>query len=165
MTESPKAFREHDEKSDRYIHRFSRRTADSGLSFEPMCETVYAQLDKAKNQLCSGNNGEGDDRLQVLLAAMKDVNEPIVRNRMEKDCEFSKIIRELEKLSRNKEVQIMMLAEKYAAMDIASMRAEERAEGRAEERADTFERVTQNYMKREGITRTEAEEKAKAILQ
>ena len=59
----------------------------------------------------------------------------------------------------------MMLAEKYAAMDIASMRAEERAEGRAEERADTFERVTQNYMKREGITRTEAEEKAKAILQ
>lgn len=49
---------------------------------------------------------------------------------MEKDCEFSKIIRELEKLSRNKEVQIMMLAEKYAAMDIASMRAEERAEGR-----------------------------------
>lgn len=62
----------------------------------------------------------------------------------------------------------MMLAEKYAMMDIASIRAEERAEGRnegrAEEKADTFERVTRNYMQRENLTRAEAEEKAKAIL-
>ena len=46
----------------------------------------------------------------------------------------------------------------------AEGRAEGRAKGREEERADTFERVTRNYMEREHITREEAEEKAKAIL-
>lgn len=163
MAESPKVFKEFDSK--KYIHRFTERRADSGLSYRPLCETVYVQLDKAKDQLKLGQNGESDRRLQILFAAMKDTNDPEIREMMEEDCEFSEIIEEIARLSRDKEVQIMLLAEKYAAMDIASIRAEGRAEGRAEEKADTLERVIRNYMHREHLTRTEATEKAKVILQ
>ena len=39
-------------------------------------------------------------------------------------------------LAKDKEVQIMMLAEKYAMADIATMKEQERTEGRAEGRAE-----------------------------
>ena len=43
-------------------------------------------------------------------------------------------------------------------------RAEGRLEGRAEEHKDILERMTNNIMKRENISKEEAEEKAKALI-
>ena len=136
MSESPSEFREYDEVSDRYIHRFSILTAESGMTHEMLAKTVYVQLDKAYCQLKEGMNGETDDRAQVLLAAMKDINDPGIQAKMLKDPEFSCILNEIRNLAKDKEVQIMMLAEKYAAMDIATLVSEGEAKGRAEGRAE-----------------------------
>ena len=142
MSESPNVIRNY--QTERYIHRFDKRVADSGLSYEPLCKTVYIQLDKALEQLKEGLNGEEDLRLQLLLAAMKDINDPFVRQEMEKDDFFSDIIEEVTTLSQDKEVQIMLLAEKYAMADIATMKSMERAEGRAEGGNDMLYRLVQN---------------------
>ncbi len=134
-----------------------------------LAKTVYVQLDKAFRQFQAGLNGENNNRAQILLAAMKDINDPDVLTKMENDEEFSSILEEIRSLSKAKEVQIMLLAEKYAAMDIATLKSESEAkgrkEGRAEERQANIEKVAKNYLEN-GLASTmeEAMQKAKALL-
>ncbi len=129
MSESPSEFRNFDKTSQRYIHRFSKITADSGMSHEMLAKTVYVQLDKAYRQFKAGVDGEEDSRAQILLSAMKDINDPDVTEKMSNDKEFSEILKEVKVLAKDKEVQIMLLAEKYAAMDLISYGEQERTEG------------------------------------
>jgi hypothetical protein len=132
MSESPKMFRQYDKKSARYIHRFISETAESGISYDPLAKKVYVQLDKAFRQFKNGTDGEENMRLQILLSAMKDINNPAVQKKMKNDRMFSGILNEVSTLSQDKEVQIMLLAEKYAMSDIATMRKQDHAKGRAE---------------------------------
>ncbi len=51
MKNSPREFKKFNETSERYIHRFTKRTADSGsLSFDSMMTIVFVQLDECLKQ-------------------------------------------------------------------------------------------------------------------
>ncbi len=129
MCESPSMFRKFDKKSDRYIHRFEEAKADSGLTHKTLSKTVYVQLDKALRQFKKGANGERDERAQLLFSAIKDINNPTVMERMKKDRMFSEILDEVRLMAQKKEVQIMVLAEKYAMMDWITMQHQSEAKG------------------------------------
>ena len=165
MSESPKMFRNYNRKSDRYIHRFNTETAESGLKYEPLAKKVYVQLDKAFKQFKAGIDGENDSRLQILLSAMKDINNPVVQENMKKDRMFSRILDEVSRLAQDKEVQIMLLAEKYAMSDIATMRKADVEKGRAEERKTNIEKLANSYLDTGVATnKAEAVKMAEAIL-
>lgn len=53
MKESPDLFESF--LSEHYIHRFCRRQADSGLSYQPLSHIIYVQLDK-----CLRSSGKGE---------------------------------------------------------------------------------------------------------
>ncbi|NDO52053.1 hypothetical protein FMM75_22695 [Lachnospiraceae bacterium MD335] len=138
MKNSPKDFKAFNKTSERYIHRFTNRTADSGLSFPSMMTIIFVQLDECLKQFKEGRNGEQDssgnrlDELQVLLSLVADINDEKVLESA-KDINFMKdIIAEVKKLSENKEVRAMLLAEKYAQADMNAVRSYERNEGRNE---------------------------------
>lgn len=61
MVESPRLFQDFDATSDRYIHRFTRMVADTGLSYEMKAKVVYVQCDKCLAQLRDGANAESAD--------------------------------------------------------------------------------------------------------
>ena len=69
---------------------------------------------------------------------------------------LSEIFDDVKRLALDKEVQIMLLAEKYAMADIATMRLNDRAEGRAEGE----DRVTKLYRHLMSLGNTEDLEKA-----
>ena len=138
MKNSPREFKKFNETSERYIHRFTKRTADSGLSFDSMMTIVFVQLDECLKQFRENRNGEHDnngnnlDELQVLLSLIADINDEKVLEST-KDKNFMKaIIAEVKELSENKEVRAMLLAEKYAQADMNAVRSYERNEGREE---------------------------------
>ena len=142
MKNSPKEFKKFNETSERYIHRFTERTADSGISFPSMMTIVFVQLDECLKQFRENRNGEYDskgsrlDELQVLLSLIADINDEKVTGSA-KDISFMKdIIAEVKELSENKEVRAMLLAEKYAQADMNAVRSYERNEGRREGRSE-----------------------------
>ncbi len=110
MKNSPKEFRKFSESSERYIHRFTKRTADSGLSFLSMMMIVFVQLDECLKQFKEGKNGERDrngdrlDELQVLLSLMADVNDEKVFQSAEDNKFMKEIIAEVKELAENKEL-------------------------------------------------------------
>ncbi len=121
-----------------YIHRFKKRTADSGLSFNSMMTMVFVQLDECLKQFREGRNGEHDstgnrlDELQILLSLVADINDEKVLKSAKDNNLMRDIIAEVKELSENKEVRAMLLAEKYAQADINAVRSYERNEGRHE---------------------------------
>lgn len=129
MKHSPKVF-DQPEVGDRYIHRFESQTADSGLIYaNPLKETIFVQLDKCFAQFVEGKDGENNKELQILLSALYDVNHLAVR-KCTKDSDMLKdIIIEVGKMSEDKEVQAMLLAEKYAEADFNAVKSYERKEG------------------------------------
>lgn len=139
MKNSPREFKKfNEETSERYIHRFTKRTADSGPSFNSMMTIVFVQLDECLKQFRENRNGEHDnngnslDELQVLLSLVADINDEKVF-KSAKDNNFMKaIIAEVKELSENKEVRAMLLAEKYAQADMNAIKSYKRNEGRRE---------------------------------
>ena len=83
MIESPKAFRDYDKDCDKYIHRFTRMTADTGLSYPVKAKMMYVQLDKCLKQFKDGLNAEADDNrpddLQLWLSTIADVNDEDIK--------------------------------------------------------------------------------------
>jgi len=130
MKKSPTFFKKC--KNDRYIHRFSTWTSDSGLEYNPLSTIIYVQLDKCFDQFKKDVNGEEDDTLQLLLSMMYDIND-IKVNAKAKESDITKgIVSEVTELIQKKEVQKMLLAEKYAEADINSYAYSARLEGEAE---------------------------------
>ncbi len=127
MRHSPKPFKSY--LSKRYIHRFVKSVSDSGLCYEPLTKTVYVQLDKCLEQFRCREDGEDNHRLQVLLSLLADSNDPMVLKEAENDPFFSDMISEAKDMVQGKEVQAMMLAEKYAIADINAVKHYERQEG------------------------------------
>ena len=134
MRKSPKKFKEF--ASERYIHRFFSWVADSSMEYVPLRKIVYVQLDKALEQLKKGEDAEKNRKLQILLAAMADINDETVAALAESDPKLAEIRREVEEYAKDKEVQTMLLAEKYAIADYNAVRSEDRKEGLAEGRAE-----------------------------
>ena len=133
MVESPKVFKEFE--SAKYIHRFTQMTADTGLSYPLKAKIIYVQLDKCLEQYRAGQNSESDDgkpdKLQKWLAAIADVNDEKVR--AEKDEILKKIRSEIHAMTQEKEVQNMLLQEKYDKMDRLSYGAQREREGKREQ--------------------------------
>ena len=77
MKESPDLFESF--LSEHYIHRFCRRQADSGLSYQPLSHIIYVQLDKCFAQFQEGIDGENNKELQLLLSMMADINDEKVK--------------------------------------------------------------------------------------
>jgi len=133
MVESPEAFKDFDKESDRYIHRFERMTADTGLSYDSKVKTIYVQLDKCLRQLKAGVNAEAEDnkpdRLQRWLAAIADVNDTLIRDAAETDDDLRAIRSEIYDMAQDKEVRTMLIQERLDRMDWVTNRNEGREEG------------------------------------
>ena len=179
MKNSPVAFNGHDsgkfvagedkEKAKRYVHRFGNQVADTGLSYKSLLSVVYVQLDECLSQYRQGLNGEGSDEMQSFLSMIADVNDKKVQENI-KDTPFgTEIMSELGEMSSNKEVQAMLLEEKYARADwyssISASKREGNAEGHVEERVQNIETVTRNLMKKNpGMSYESAKENALSLF-
>ena len=135
MVESPKPFKEYNRKSQKYIHRFTKMTADTGLSYPPKGKIIYVQLDKCLKQFRRGYNAEAKDhkpdRLQTWLSMIADVNDRQVGKAIECDNILKEMRKELYNMAQDKEVQNMLLQEKYERMDWVSYGNEKMREGEA----------------------------------
>ena len=141
MVKSPETFREYDKICDRYIHRFTAMTADSGLSYPSRAKMIYVQLDKCLAQLKRGINAESKDsrpdRLQKWLAMIADTNDPDAASAAVDDETLARIRIEINNMAQDKEVQNMLMQEKFERMDWESYGEEREEQGRAEERVNT----------------------------
>lgn len=122
MVESPEAFREYDKKCDKYIHRFVQMTADTGLTYPTKAKMIYVQLDKCLKQFKEGMNAEAEDNkpdeLQLWLSMFADVNDEKVSEAAQKDDVLRKIREEAFNMAQDKEVQSMLIEERYDRMNI-----------------------------------------------
>ena len=109
MVESPKAFKEFDEKCEKYIHRFTEMKADTGLSYPTKAKMIYVQLDKCLEQYRRNFSGETEDGkpdvLQLWLSMIADVNDEKVKLASEEDETLVSIRKEAFYMAQDKEVQ------------------------------------------------------------
>ena len=133
MVESPQAFTDFDGECDKYIHRFLEMTADTGLSYPAKAKMIYVQLDKCLKQFREGRNAEGEDgkpdRLQAWLAAIADVNDEKVEEESGKDRELAAIRKEAHDMVQEKEVQNMVILDRYERMDWVTYGNEQKRKG------------------------------------
>ena len=127
MVDSPQVFK--DFESDRYIHRFIDRVADSGLRYTPKAKTVYVQLDKCLEQFRNGINGEEDDRLQIMLSMIANADDERVVAAIKDDEMLVGMRDEAYLMGQDKEVQFMLTKEKYDQMDWLSYGNEREEKG------------------------------------
>ena len=134
MRKSPRIFKEF--KSNNYVHRFVKRTADTGLTYSPLSQIIYVEMDKCLEQLCENIDGENNKELQLLISMIADINNPKVMSAIDENKFLKDIYTDVYKMSQNKEVQAMILAEKYADADYNAMKSYARREGLEEGRAE-----------------------------
>lgn len=111
MKRSPKRFQEH--PSEKYIHRFKPIQADTGFSFGLKME-ICVQLDKCLEQFQKGVDGENNPELQLLLTMIADINNEKAKSVAEGTKMMNEIYTQITKLSKQRDVQIAMLAELFA---------------------------------------------------
>ena len=133
MVKSPRAFRDHDQNSDKYIHRFTTMASDTGLSYPSRAKMIYVQLDKCLAQFRNNFNAEAEDghpdRLQKWLAMIADVNDPVIAETAADDETLTRIRTEIRSMAQDKEVQNMLTQEMFERMDWASYGEEREEEG------------------------------------
>lgn len=118
--------------SERYIHRFCRRQADSGLSYQPLSHTIYVQVDKCFAQSREGTDGENNKELQLLLSMIADINDEKVRWQSKGNKMMEDIYEEVFRISQDREVQAMWFAEKYVDADWNAAKEYQRRKGMKE---------------------------------
>ena len=108
-------------------------TADTGLSYPTKAKMIYVQLDKCLEQFRQGYNAEAEDGkpddLQLWLAMIADVNDGKVSREAEKDAQLRSIRLEAAGMGQEREVQNMLIQEKYDRMDWMTYGNEQRREG------------------------------------
>ena len=121
MTRSPKPLRDFDQKSDKYIHRFTTMTSDTGLSYPSKSKLIYVQLDKCCAQFKKGINAESEDgrpdRLQKLLSMIADVNDSELAAAAAGDESLTGIRNEIRSMAQNRELLRMLAQEMIEHMD------------------------------------------------
>ncbi|HIZ40844.1 MAG TPA: Rpn family recombination-promoting nuclease/putative transposase [Candidatus Anaerobutyricum stercoris] len=130
MKESPDLFECF--PSERYIHRFCRRQADSGLSYQPLSHVIYVQLDKCFAQFRERRDGEDNKELQLLLSMIADINDEKVRRQSKGNKMMEDIYEEVFRISQDREVQAMWFAEKYVDADWNAAKEYQRRKGKKE---------------------------------
>ncbi|MBR4574441.1 MAG: hypothetical protein IKO16_05985 [Lachnospiraceae bacterium] len=131
MKESPKLFKRYE--SPRYIHRFTRARADSGLEVPTLRQMVFVQLDKALELYVSGNYNEDEDTdLLKLFALIADINNEKVVQESTNNKLLSDIREDVFRFTRDKEVQHMLLADDIERINWYGNMNLSRKEGRTE---------------------------------
>lgn len=115
--------------SERYIHRFTEHVSDTGLHIRSLQDIIYVQLDKCLDQYKNGIDGEDNSNLQLLLSMIADINNPLIPGCIKRSEMHMSIFNEVSELSQTKEVQIMLLAEKFAQADLNAAYSFQRREG------------------------------------
>ena len=133
MVKSPRAFRDYDQKCDKYIHRFTSLRSDTGLSYPARAKMIYVQLDKCFDQFKRGVNAEAEDgrpdRLQKWLVTIADVNDAGAAKAAAEDETLAGIRTEIYNMSQDKEVQNMLTQEMFDRMDRESYGYEREEKG------------------------------------
>ena len=133
MVESPKAFRIFDAQSEQYIHRFTTMKADTGLTYPSKAKIIYVQLDKCLDQFREDFNAETEDQkpdlLQILLAMIADINDERVTQKAKDERILQDIRMEAQQMAQDREVQNMIIQERYDRMDWLTYGAEQKALG------------------------------------
>lgn len=157
MVESPKAFKEYDKVCGKYIHRFTQMTADTGLTYYAKAKMIYVQLDKCLKQFKEDRNAEAvddkPDKLQLWLSMFADVNDEKVCEAAERDDILMKIREETFKMAQDKEVQRMLIQEKFDRMDIVSYGNDKKREGAREQMEDDAKGMYAEGLKPDAIAR------------
>ena len=127
-------------------------------------QKVFVQLDKCLEQFLKGEDGENDYQRQIFLSLMADSNNTKVLEAAQKYPMLKDMIDEAKMFVHDKEVQAMLLMEKYNEADLNAVRSYERNEGRAEERAEKLQTAIERIMEKNHVSREEAEAQARYIL-
>lgn len=169
MVESPEAFQNFDKKSEKYIHRFTQMTADTGLSYPTKAKMMYVQLDKCLKQFKEGRNAEAEDGkpdgLQLWLSMIADVNDGKVSEAAERDGELAKMRIEARNMAQDKEVQNMLIQEKYDRMDWLTYGNDREARGKILGTIETMrddgrsdKEIVERLVAKYGMNQAQAEE-------
>ena len=108
-------------------------------SYQTKAKMMYVQLDKCLEQFKKGMNAEAaesgkaedgkPDELQLWLSMIADVNDKSVTEAAEADQELQNIRAEIHGMAQDKEVQNMIIQERYDRMDWLTYGDEQRQEG------------------------------------
>ena len=119
---------------------FTRKNADSGFSGPSKANVIIVQLDKCLAQFKAGRNAEATDgkpdKLQTWLSMIAAPNDAQVSAAAILDADPLQIRREAPNMVQNKEVQNMLIQERYERMDWLSYGEQNKAEGIAKGRAE-----------------------------
>jgi hypothetical protein len=131
MVKSPKVFRNY--QSDRYIHRFMKARADTGLEFRMLKQMAFVQLDKALELYISGEYNEDEDvDLLKLFAMMADINNQKIAEEAAGNSFLGDIRSDVYQYTRSPEVQHMLTIQDLNMMDYNTDIHIARREGRDE---------------------------------
>lgn len=135
MVKSPNIFKDY--RSDRYIHRFIKARADTGLEVRKLKQMAFVQLDKALEMYISGEYNEDEDvDLLKLFAMMADINNKKIIEEAAGNSFLGDIRSDVYQFTRSPEVQHMLTIQDLDMLDyntnIHIARREGREEGREE---------------------------------
>ncbi len=140
MKNSPRIFK--DFQSPRYIHRFIKAHADSGLELPMLKQMVFVQLDTAlEKYITQAYNEDEDVELLELFALMADINNEKIIRQAENNRLLKDIREDVFTFTQSKEVQQMILADDLARMDWNSNMKYARKEGKAEGGAEKLAEI------------------------
>jgi predicted transposase/invertase (TIGR01784 family) len=138
MVKTPQTFEEKCKNTEKYIHRFYTRTSDTGVVYTSIASEIYVQLDKCLEQFKKGYNAESADRLpdelQTWLSMIADINDEDLKESIDTNPVLKEIKKEVSYLSQDKEVQAMLLEEKFAISDWITAQSSAKEEGKEEGR-------------------------------
>ena len=105
-----------------------------------MARIIILQLDKALEEFLSDSYNEDEQvELLKLLALIANINNELIISEANNNQLLNDIRNDVFKFSRDKEVQLMILAEEMAAMDWYSGINQARREAHAEAHAEALE--------------------------
>lgn len=142
MVKTPQTFEEKCKNTEKYIHRFYTKTSDTGVVYNPIASEIYVQLDKCLEQFKRGYNAESadnlPDELQIWLSMIADINDKDLKESIDTNPDLKEIRKEVSYLSQDKEVQAMLLEEKFAISDWITAQSSAKEEGRLLEIIDSI---------------------------
>ena len=118
MKASPMLF--YKAETDAYIHVLQDPVTDTGITVPSKANVYFIECDKCLRQMHKGMDGMCDPELQLMIAALSDINDPLVRERAKDSPFMTDIINELRILGSDEEVQSMILTQQLEIMDYNS---------------------------------------------
>lgn len=151
MKESPEIFA----NNESFIH-VKEEVTDTGIKLPALSTVVYIELDKCLRYIRAKGYPKERKELCKWLVLMADSNAPEVRQLAVEDVEKQLVLQELERMSKNREELMTMLADKYeeitrySELQSAEERGEKRGrvEGRVEGESKTISQIRKKLQKK-----------------